>query len=89
MENETRQNRVVYVYPQLLNEDGYGDFVMCTDCEKLMLTKIGGTDCIECGSENLQWADEEHQECSIEELRQLGYLIASVRLSLGALSRCW
>lgn len=66
---------IVKAYTDCLNIDGYGDLVRCSDCGKLMLIQPGGTSCKECGSGNLQWVDEEHQECSIGELEQLGYVI--------------
>lgn len=69
---------IVKVYTDCLDLDGIGDFVRCSDCGELMLMQIGGTACGVCESENLQWADEEHQECSIENLKQLGYIIDEV-----------
>lgn len=68
-------NKIVKVYEDCLNADGYGDFVKCCDCGSLMLMQTGGTACGECESENLQWADEEHQECNVEELEQMGYIV--------------
>lgn len=69
---------IVRVYTDCLNADGYGDFVRCSDCGKLMLMQLGGTACGNCESENLEWADEEHQECNVEELEQMGYVIEEV-----------
>ena len=43
-----------------------------------MLMRLGGTTCGNCESENLQWADEEYQECSMEELEELGYIIEEI-----------
>lgn len=69
---------IVKVYTDSLNADGYGDFVRCLDCGELMLIQLGGTACGNCGSENLIWADEEHQECSIEDLEMLGYVVEEI-----------
>lgn len=69
---------IVKVYTECLNADGIGDFVRCSDCRELMLMQLGGTACGNCEGENLQWADEEHQECSIEELELMGYIIEEV-----------
>lgn len=69
---------IVRVYTDCLNSDGYGDFVRCMDCGELMLMQFGGTACGSCESENLSWADENHQECSIEELENMGYIIEEV-----------
>ncbi len=69
---------VVRVYADSLSADRRGDFVRCSDCGGLMLVQLGGTVCRECERGNLQWADEEHQECSIEELEQLGYIVEEV-----------
>jgi len=57
------------------NEDEKGDFVRCSDCGCLQLIQIGGTACGECESEDLQWADDNRQETTIEELENLGYII--------------
>ena len=75
---ENKMNEIVKVYTECLNADGYGDFVKCNDCEELMLIQIGGTACGNCEGEDLEWADAEHQECSIEELKQLGYAIKEI-----------
>ncbi len=75
---ENNMGEIVRVYTDCLNTDGRGDFVRCSDCGELMLMQLGGTTCRECESENLQWADEKHQECSIEELEQLGYIVEEV-----------
>ena len=69
---------IVKVYTECLNEDGVGDFVRCSDCGELMLMQVGGTACGNCESENLQWADEEHQECSTEELESMEYIIDEI-----------
>lgn len=69
---------IVRVYTDCLNADGRGDFVRCSDCGELMLMQLGGTVCGECESKNLQWADEVHQECSIEELERLGYIVEEI-----------
>ena len=71
-------NEIVRVYSECLNEDGYGDFVRCLDCGELMLMQLGVTACGKCESENLEWADKEHEECSIEELKQMGYIIDEI-----------
>ena len=71
-------NEIVKVYTECLNADGYGDFVRCNDCGMLMLMQIGGMACENCESENLEWVDAEHQECSVEELKQLGYVIVEM-----------
>lgn len=69
---------IVRVYTDCLNEEGYGDFVRCMDCGELMLMQFGGTACGECEGENLEWVDEDHEEWSIEELEQAGYIIEEV-----------
>lgn len=71
-------NEIVRVYSACLNADGYGDFVRCMDCGELMLMQIGGTICGKCESENLEWVDTNHEEWSIEELKQMGYIIDEV-----------
>lgn len=66
----------VKIYTNYFNSDHTGDFVKCTDCGSLMLIHIGEEKCRECGSKNLQWADENHQECDIETLEKLNYTIS-------------
>lgn len=71
-------NDIVAVYTSCLNLDGYGDFVRCIDCGELMLMRLGDTVCRRCGSENLQWADEEHQECSTADLERMGFVVKEI-----------
>lgn len=56
-----------------LNTDGYGDFVRCSDCGTLFLMKMGDEKCRVCRRFHLVWVDENRPECSVEELKQLGY----------------
>ncbi len=65
----------VTVYEDCLNKNRLGDFVRCSDCGELMLMQLGDTACGECESENLQWADDNMQECTPEQLEELGYII--------------
>lgn len=71
-------HNVVLVYTDCLDVNGKGDFIICTDCNSLELIQIGGTACGVCEGENLQWADENHQECTIEELKQMGYIVMEI-----------
>lgn len=66
---------IVSVYSNALNANKLGDFVRCSDCGALQLIKLGGDTCAKCGNENLQWADNDHMECTAEELEQMGYTI--------------
>lgn len=52
-----------------------GDLVKCTHCEKVMLINLGGTKCIECGSDDLQWYDLNRSEWTVEELIKHGFAI--------------
>lgn len=64
----------VIVYADQLDYDNAGDFVKCMHCEKKMLIEKGIDRCPECGTVGmLTWADKKHQECSVEELEQMGY----------------
>ncbi|MFR2774831.1 MAG: hypothetical protein ACLTBR_03260 [Anaerostipes sp.] len=71
-------DKIVKVYTDSLNENGIGDFVRCIDCGELMLMQIGGTICRNCISWNLEWVDGEHQECSIEDLKSMGYTVEEI-----------
>lgn len=51
------------------------EVIVYTDCGELMLMQIGGTSCGECESENLQWYDDDRQECTIQELVEEGFII--------------
>lgn len=63
----------VIVYADQLDADGIGDFVKCLNCGALLLVVIGEDTCPKCKDEMLTWADKKHQECSVEELEQMGY----------------
>ena len=63
----------VIVYADQLNADGIGDFVQCVNCGALLLVGIGEEVCPKCKDEMFVWVDNEHQECSIEELEKMGY----------------
>lgn len=71
-------SEIVKVYADLLDGNDRGDFIRCSDCGELMLIQLGGTTCCKCKSENLQWVDEECQECTIEELKQNGYIVEKI-----------
>lgn len=65
----------VKVYKKSLNADGYGDFVRCLNCGEKMLISFGGIFCKNCENPTLEWADINHEECSIQELEQMGHTI--------------
>lgn len=51
-----------------------GDFVVCNDCQELMLLPYGADQCPECYSGGtLDWADKENQEVSLDWLTEQGY----------------
>ena len=64
----------VVAFADQLDYDNSGDFVKCMYCEKKMLIGKGRERCPECGTVGmLDWIDNEHQECSIEEIEKMGY----------------
>lgn len=65
----------VNVYTNELDYDNRGDFIVCCDCEELMLVGIGDEKCVKCGSENLRWFNASKQEWTIEELKQAGFTV--------------
>lgn len=71
-------NEIVKVYTDCLDKNGYGDFVRCSDCGELMLMQIGGIACGECESENLQWAIDGLYECTVKDLKKMGYIIEEI-----------
>lgn len=70
--------KTVTADPRRLNADGYGDFVKCNDCGNLSIIQLGGTVCPHCSSENLSWADDDHEECHPVDLERMGYRISFV-----------
>ena len=52
----------------------HGDWVICTNCGKMMLVPCGADQCPECTCEgSLQWVDEEKQEADIDEVGETEY----------------
>lgn len=56
----------VKLYTDYLNEEHRGDFVRCADCG-------------ECGSENLEWYNDNKPEWTIEEVENYGFIIIELR----------
>lgn len=71
-----KESEPVIVFRDKLSVDGYGDFIRCLDCGRLMLVEAGDENCALCGSENLQWAEDEYEEADVAAIESLGYSVS-------------
>lgn len=61
---------------------GFGDFVRCNNCDKIMLLPVGAETCPCCHTEGcLAWVDDEQPEASSSELKSQYQIIPEEELS--------